>query len=110
MGQDKILNELAEVLDSKFLKTLSEPVRIDILKFLILKGQSDIGTIAENMPQDRSVVSRHLNLMHEVGILKGGKDGRHMLYEVDGEGFLNKLESISALVRACIKLSSTTQE
>jgi len=110
MAQDKILNELTEVLDSKFLKTLSEPVRIDILKFLILKGQSDIGTIAENMPQDRSVVSRHLNLMHEVGILKGGKDGRHMLYEVDGEVFLNKLESISALVRACIKLSSTTQE
>ncbi len=104
MVQDKTLNELAQVLDSKFLKTLSEPVRIDILKFLILNGQSDIGTIAENMPQDRSVVSRHLNLMHEVGILKGGKDGRHMIYEVDGGVFLKKLESISALVRVCIKL------
>jgi DNA-binding transcriptional ArsR family regulator len=66
--ENKILDELVKVLDSKFLKALSEPVRIEILKFIMRNGRTDIGTIAENMPQDRSVISRHLNLMHEVGI------------------------------------------
>ena len=65
----QILDEFAKVLDSKFLKALSEPVRIEILKFIMRNGRTDIGTIAENMPQDRSVISRHLNLMHDVGIL-----------------------------------------
>ncbi len=67
------MDELAKIFDSKLFKTLSEPVRMEILKFLMLNGRSDIGTIAENMPQDRSVISRHLNLMREAEILKRKK-------------------------------------
>lgn len=102
--ENKILDELAKVLDSKFLKALSEPVRIEILKFILRKGRTDIGTIAENMPQDRSVISRHLNLMHDVGILICEKVGRHMYYEIDGKEFLDRLENITDLVRKCIPM------
>ena len=82
--QIKIAEELVEVLDSKFFKTLSEPVRVQILKFLMLNGRADIGSIAENMPQDRSVISRHLNLMQESGILISEKESRHVFYSVNG--------------------------
>jgi DNA-binding transcriptional ArsR family regulator len=97
-----IIDELVEVLDSKLFKTLSEPVRVEILKFVMLNGRSDIGTIAEHMPQDRSVISRHLNLMYEVGILKSEKESRHMFFEINCQTFLDKLETITAQIRKCI--------
>ena len=101
--QIKIAEELVEVLDSKFFKTLSEPVRIQILKFLMLNGRADIGSIAEKMPQDRSVISRHLNLMQEAGILKSEKKNRHVFYSVNGQPFLEKLVNITENINKCMK-------
>lgn len=100
--QVEIANKLVDVLDSKFFKTLSEPVRIQILKFILLNGRTDIGTIAENMPQDRSVISRHLNLMQEVGILTCEKESRHMYYSVNGRIFLERFINIAELTQKCI--------
>ena len=97
-----MLDELIGNFDSKFFKTLSEPVRLEILKFLMENGRSDVGTIAEHMPQDRSVISRHLNLMHESGILNCEKETRHMFYEVNGTNFIDKLENITKQIRQCI--------
>ncbi len=77
-NQAEIANRMVDVLDSKFFKSLSEPVRVQILRYLLLHGRTDIGTIANNLPQDRSVISRHLNLMQEVGILNCEKESRHM--------------------------------
>ena len=101
--QIKIAEELVEVLDSKFFKTLSEPVRVQLLKFLILNGRADIGSIAENMPQDRSVISRHLNLMQAVGVLKSEKESRHVFYSVNGQHFLEKLVHITKKIDECMK-------
>jgi DNA-binding transcriptional ArsR family regulator len=96
--------DLIKAFDFKFFKTMSEPVRMQILKFLLLNGRSDIATIAENMPQDRSVISRHLNLMSEVGILRSKKETRHVYYEIDGTLFLDKLETIAHQIRECMPI------
>lgn len=101
--QINILDEMVQNFDSKFFKTLSEPVRLEILKFLMENGRSDVGTIAEHMPQDRSVISRHLNLLHEAGILNCEKETRHMYYEVNGTNFIEKLETITGQIRQCIE-------
>ncbi len=98
----KILDELTKNFDLKFFKTISEPVRLEILKFLMANGRSDIGTIAEHMPQDRSVISRHLNLLHESGILSCEKETRHIFYEINGQAFINKLENFTEQVKQCI--------
>ena len=98
----KILDELTKNFDLKFFKTMSEPERLEILKFLMINGRSDIGTIAEHMPQDRSVVSRHLNRMHEAGILNCEKETRHMYYEINGQAFVDKLEKITGQIRQCM--------
>ena len=98
----KVLDELTKNFDLKFFKTMSEPVRLEILKFLMVNGRSDIGTIDENMPQDRSVISRHLNLMHEAGILTCEKESRHIYYEINAQAFRDKLENITEQTRKCI--------
>jgi len=100
----RLVEELAGNLDSKFFKSLSEPVRQQLLTFLLLTGRSDIGTIAQNLPQDRSVVSRHLQLMQEAGILISEKEGRFVYYRINGQEFVAKLESLVDHIRACIPI------
>ena len=101
-SRSQIAEELVEAVDSKFFKTLSEPVRVQILKYLMLNGRADIQTIAENMPQDRSVISRHLNLMQEAGILTGEKENRHVFYNVNGQPFIEKFVDITEKIRKCM--------
>jgi DNA-binding transcriptional ArsR family regulator len=103
ISKRKMAEELVEILDSRFFKTLSEPVRVQILKFLLLNGRSDIATIAEHMPQDRSVISRHLNLMHEAGLLTCEKESRHKYYDIDAPEFMDKVEGISNTICTCVK-------
>ena len=102
-NQIEIANQLVAVMDSKFFKSLGEPVRVQIIRFLLLNGRADIGTIAESMPQDRSVISRHLNLMHDVGILSCEKESRHMYYSINAETFLDRFSTITKLVETCLK-------
>jgi DNA-binding transcriptional ArsR family regulator len=101
---ESCLNELVANFDARFFKTLSEPVRVDILRFLMLHGRSDVGTIAEHMPQDRSVVSRHLNLMQAAGILNCQRETRYVYYEIDGKAFIDKLEAITSQIRKCMEV------
>lgn len=95
---EKLVNEL----DSRFFKALSEPVRVEILKFLMLNGCCDIGTIANNMPQDRSVISRHLSTMLDAGLLTCIKESRYSYYDVDSQFFLNKTQAIAEQIKKCI--------
>ena len=101
--QLEIANRLVDVLDSKFFKTLSEPVRVQILRFILLNGRADIGTIAENMPQDRSVISRHLNQMQAVGILNSEKVSRHVYYSINARTFLERFTNITELTQKCLE-------
>ncbi|MBT4519134.1 MAG: winged helix-turn-helix transcriptional regulator [Halieaceae bacterium] len=94
--------KLAQELDSGFFKALAEPVRVQILKFLMLNGCCDIGTIAQCMPQDRSVISRHLGTMLAAGLVTRTKESRHIYFDVDSNYFLEKTESIAAQIRQCM--------
>jgi len=97
---DKALSDI----DSDFVKALAEPARMEILKHLIILGASDVKTLAELMPQDRSVISRHLSLMEKAGILTASKQGRHVMYQVDGASTLQKSEALVDSIRKCLSL------
>lgn len=106
----KAVEKLVDALNSKLFKALSEPVRAEILKYLLINGRSDIGTIAENLPQDRSVISRHLNLMSEAGILKSEKEARHVFYEINGTTFLSEFEGIFENIKKCMSECCTIEQ
>lgn len=97
--------KLEEVLDCELFKSLSEPLRCKILKIVALGGPMDIATIAENFTQDRSVISRHLHQMCDAGILKSEKLARSRIFQVNGKGFLDKLEEMTATVRFLVSCS-----
>ena len=96
------VDDLVEALDSKMIKALTDPTRALLLKYLLLNGRSDVSTIAEHMPQDRSVISRHLNMMAEAGLLVAKKETRHRFYMLKGEAFLHEFETIVKNIRSCM--------
>ena len=104
MSLQKELNSLQEAMDSKFFKSLSEPVRLEILKLLMLTDESDVNGLAEKLPQDRSVISRHLNNMNEAGILKSRKEGRHLYYSINGKEIIQKFDLILKTIKKCVSL------
>lgn len=91
---------IVEILDSPFLRALTESARLQVLRVLLVEGSADIGTIAEKMPQDRSVISRHLKVLEDAKIIRGRREGRHRIYEVDGMQFVAELEGILAEARS----------
>ncbi len=100
----QVTQELLDVWDGQFFKILGETVRMEILKYLMLHGRSDIGTISESLPQDRSVISRHLQKMADSGILNCEKETRHRFYSINGAELLNKMEIVMEQMRKCISI------
>jgi DNA-binding transcriptional ArsR family regulator len=98
----QMVDDLVQALDSKMFKALADPTRTLILKYLLLNGRSDVSTIAEHMPQDRSVISRHLTMMAEAGLLVAKKETRHRFYMLKGVAFLHEFETIVKNIRTCM--------
>ncbi len=92
--------KLVEVLDSSFLRALAEPSRLEILKVLLERGPSDVGTIAARMPQERSVISRHLKVLLDTEIVTSARRGRRRVFAVDGQAILVRFERIVVLARS----------
>lgn len=103
-GRERAAKELREILDGRFFGALCEPVRVGMVEFLTVNGRSDIATIAAAFPQDRSVVSRHLSLLHAAGVVRREKLGRRVFFEVDGPAVVARLEEILARFRRIVPL------
>ncbi len=86
--------ELREIVDSKLLRALCEPVRVELAAFLTEAGPSDVTTVAAHFPQHSTVISRHLAILHDAGVLRRRKRGRHVYFEVDGPGVVERMEKI----------------
>lgn len=93
------VDELIALLDSPFLRVLTEPARLELLKVLLRQGPADVGAIAAHLPQDRSVISRHLKALSQVGVVRARSEGRHRIYEVDGQAFLASFEGLLSRLR-----------
>lgn len=97
--------ELTRVLDSNLLAAPCEPVRVDILHVLVARSRMDVQTMAEQLPQDRSVISRHLAVLHRAGVVRREKVGRQVFFELDGSTLLGRLqgmvEGCRRIVAAC---------
>ncbi len=102
MATNPIPPDLAEALDAKFFQVFTEPVRHEILKFLFTNGPSDVGAIERHLPQDRSVISRHLDRMSAASVLKCEKQGRRRIYQIDGAALLEQFELIVAVLKPLI--------
>ncbi len=108
MGDDSSTRAIeccvGDVLDAALFKALCEPLRVELLTHLAVHGAQDVGEIAGAFPKDRSVISRHLQQLADAGLLHREKRSRHVLYSVNGDNLLGKMEQMLEQVRSLVQL------
>ncbi len=103
MKDPELVRQLENLFDSDFFKVLSEPVRLEILRFLAMNGTCSIGEVSEGFPQDRSVISRHLKQMSQEGMVLTEKRGRYIYYSINGRDLLRRLENMTDNLRLFLR-------
>jgi DNA-binding transcriptional ArsR family regulator len=99
-ARERAAARIVDLLDSPLLRALAEPARLDVLRVLLVAGSSDIAGVAERLPQDRSVISRHLKTLEDAGIVRSHREGRRVIYAIDGARFITQLDAIVAEAKA----------
>ena len=95
-------SELAGLLNPRFFKALGDPSRIAILVRLTrLGGSSTVSEIAACCPTDFSVVSRHLAILRDAGILVSKKQGKEVHYSVRFPELVATLRGVADALDAC---------
>jgi ArsR family transcriptional regulator, zinc-responsive transcriptional repressor len=67
---------------AKMLKLLAHPHRLKIIEILEGTEGRPVQEIAELLDLPSSATSQHLNLMQRVGLVKGERKGRRMIYRI----------------------------
>ncbi|MEO0005694.1 MAG: metalloregulator ArsR/SmtB family transcription factor [candidate division WOR-3 bacterium] len=75
---------------------LSHPVRLEIVAMLS-QGERCVCEIAPELDRDRTVVSRHLMILEQAGILLSRQEGRRVIYKIADERVLE-------LLRICLEM------
>ncbi|MCY6355019.1 ArsR/SmtB family transcription factor [Clostridium sp. ZS2-4] len=73
-------NETAELL-----KVIAHPVRLCIIRGLLQKGQCNVTTMQNCLDVPQPTVSRHLQKLKNLGIIKGERNGLEINYKVCSE-------------------------
>lgn len=93
---------LGDVLEPWFFKALCDPSRLALLCGLAeCDRPRTVKEIAAFCPTDLSVVSRHLALLRDVGILKYQRKGREVYYAVDCAAVAARLRQIAGALEVC---------
>lgn len=101
------MDQVDRLFDAGIFKLLAEPIRIQILKILVVYGAQDITGISTHFKQDRSVISKHLKMLHQEGVLIKEKQSRSTIYSVDGMAFLHKMEGLVEDVKVMLQFCCT---
>ncbi len=93
---------IGDVLQPRLFKALCGPTRLTILAELAQGGgPRTVGDIARGLPVDVSVVSRHLAMLKEAGVLEAARHGKEVRYSVRYEGLADTFRAIAAAIDAC---------
>lgn len=93
--------------EARFFKALCDPTRLRILASLIAAGEPrTVGEIAQPFPVDISVVSRHLAILRDEGILTANKRGKEVRYAVNSEFLVTMLQGFAQMVEQCCPVES----
>jgi ArsR family transcriptional regulator len=84
-------------------KALGEPTRLGLLAFLADGGgERTVSELGGCCPVDLSVVSRHLRVLREAGVVEARKQGKEVLYRVRSKALAGILRGLAdALEDAC---------
>ena len=91
-----------DTLEPRFFKALCDPNRIAILaKLAQCCEPCSVSQITECCPVDISVVSRHLAVLRDAGIVESEKRGKEVFYSVRFKTLVQTLRTMADDLEAC---------
>ena len=81
-------------LKARIFNALSDPVRLEILEFL-RDGEKCVCEIIPYVRLIQSVVSRHLKILKDCGIVKDRKDGNKRLYSITDQRLFEIIDAVT---------------
>lgn len=94
--------------EPRFFKALCDPTRLRILAHLAEARETrTVSEIAERFPLDVSVVSRHLAVLRDAGILVAEKQGKEVRYSVGYESVVSVLRGFARAIESCCPARNT---
>jgi len=102
---------LSDHLSAELFKALGEPNRLAILaRLATADGPQGVGEVAGCCDVDLSVVSRHLHVLRDAGIVEAERQGRHVRYRVKVRELVGALRGLADALEACCPDGSCTIE
>jgi len=80
----------------KILSALSDPTRLEIIEYLSDGGRC----VCEILPafrRSQSTISKHLNILHEAGILDRSIEGKRTIYRIRDPQVFDLLKAVDVL-------------
>ncbi len=95
-------DEIRGVMAVPFFKALCDPNRVAILAHLAADGAPrTVSDVAARLPIDVSVVSRHLSMLRNAGILTAERRGKAVYYAVHYAALAGTLRAMAETIEAC---------
>ena len=63
------------------LKALADPTRLAVVEAL-MDGPRHVGRLAELLDVEQSLLSHHLRVLREIGLLQADRDGKAVIYSL----------------------------
>lgn len=80
----------------KILSALSDPTRLELLEYLS-GGERCVCEILPAFQRSQSTISKHLNILHEAGILERKVDGKRTLYKIKDPQVFDLIRMVDAM-------------
>ena len=94
--------DLSGLLSPAFFKALGDPNRLAILVFLArCCEEKTVSEVSECCSVDLSVVSRHLAILREAGVLRARRHGKQLYHSVRFDHLARMLRDIADAIEGC---------
>jgi DNA-binding transcriptional ArsR family regulator len=104
-------NLVARTLEPGFFKALGDPNRIALLARLAgCCEPRTVGRLNECCPVDVSVVSRHLAILRDAGIVQAQRRGKEVYYSVNFTRLVQTLREMADAIETCYNACSITNK
>ena len=87
---------------SKKLKVLADPTRLGVLEAL-MAGPKNVGDLVEQLNIEQSLLSHHLAILRETGLVESSREGKAMIYQLPEN--VSDSTSGKAINLGCCKIS-----
>ena len=94
--------ELRIRLTPTLFKALCDPTRLELLTQIADRAEPcTVSEVGQCCPVDLSVVSRHLAVLRDAGLLRAEKSGREVRYELCCDEVVSELRGLADALEAC---------